>query len=258
MRYFLIAAVVLSLSAPVWSAEFWNYPEFRYSSGLPGGGYGVDPAGHAGFDGALQMNIPVGYTPGAGNYSFSASVAAVDGGFPTDWEGSGVNGTFAWGLGLFGEHALWLMDMGTGNGGSLESAYNVQFQVKRETTKCPGIAIGVVDVMNERASTVSRPGEGDGNTFFIVATREAGTQEKPLYYTIGFGNGRFNNHPFGGVSYQPQPRWKLFAEYDGWNPNIGTAYDLWNHDNKYHLIGMFGLVDLDRINVGLTLTRTSF
>ncbi|MEN6546459.1 MAG: hypothetical protein ABFE07_10485 [Armatimonadia bacterium] len=256
MRYFLIVTVVAALSAPVWADEFREFTEFRYSSGLPGGGYGVDPAGHAGFDGAFQMNIPVGYTPGAGNYSFAASVADFTGNFPTDWEGDDVNGTFAWGLGLFGEHALWLMDMGTGNGGSLESAYNVQFQVKRETANHPGIAIGVVDLFNERSATVARPGEGAGKSFFIVATREAGTEEKPMYYTLGYGNGRFHNRPFGGVSYQPQPRWKLFGEYDGWNPNFGTAYDLWHSGEQFHLIGMLGVVDWDRINIGLTLTRT--
>lgn len=256
MRYLLIVIVLAALCAPVWAGEFRDFPEFRYSSGLPGGGYGVDPAGHAGFDGAFQMNIPVGYTPGAGNYSMAASVASFEGGFPSSWEGEGVNGTFAWGLGFFGEHALWLMDMGTGNDNSFESAYSVQFQVKRETARCPGISIGVTDLYDERARTVLFPGQGGGKSFFVAATREAGTEEKPLYYTLGIGNARFNNRPFGGISYQPKPRLKLFAEYDGWNPNFGVGYDVARYKDEFHLIGMFGVVDWDSINVGLTLTRT--
>ena len=39
--------------------EFVEYPEFRYTSALPGGGWGVTPDGVPGFEGAIQTNIPV-------------------------------------------------------------------------------------------------------------------------------------------------------------------------------------------------------
>lgn len=259
MRHMIaLLALAALITGTACAGEFADFPEFRYSSGLPGGGYGVDPAGHVGFDGALQMNIPVGYTPGAGNYAAAASSASVDGGLPTSFRGKEVNGTLAWGLGFFGEHALWIMDMGTGEGKSLESAYNVQFQVVRETEKRPGIAIGVTDLFDERAETRLDPFSlhGGARSFFVVATREAGTPEKPLYYSLGFGNGRFNNRPFGGVSYQPSEKVKVFAEYDGWNPNFGGAYHLWDSGEEFHAVVTLGVVDFDRINVGLALTRT--
>lgn len=249
----VLAALSLALAAG--ADEFQEYFEFRYTSGLPGGGFAVDPAGHAGFDGAMQINIPIGYTPGAGNYVVALSTAAIDGGFPDRIRGAGVNGTGAWGVGFFGpEHALWAMDMRTG--GSGEPAFNLQWQVAPEKQGRPGISIGVIDLFNDRASSRLDPFAADARSFFAAATWEGGTPEKPMYFTLGTGNGRFSPI-FGGVSYQPMERLKLMAEYDSFNANIGAAYDVFRSSDNWHGILGLSLVDLDRVNLSFSVTRSS-
>lgn len=252
---FTAALVALAVASVATAEEFREYFEFRYVSGLPGSGSGVTPDGRIGFDGAMQMAIPIGYTPGAGNYMISGSSAAIDGGFPRSAYGKGVNGTLAYGLGLFNEHALWVSDMGTGKGHSMESAYNAQFQIARETGSRPGISVGVIDGFNNRASNLSRPFAGDARSVFAVATRQAGSTDHPLYYTLGIGNGRFRSRPFCGVSYTATPRFKVFGEYDGFNPNLGVGWDALRYKDDWHAIVLLGLVDMDRINFGVTLTR---
>ncbi|MEI6503060.1 MAG: hypothetical protein WCP21_18780, partial [Armatimonadota bacterium] len=69
----LVLILLLALATVACASEFEHYPQYRYASGLPGGTFGVDPDGHAGFDGVMQINIPVGYTPGAGNYVLAPS-----------------------------------------------------------------------------------------------------------------------------------------------------------------------------------------
>jgi len=252
----LIVVALFAIVTAAGAAEFENYPQYRYASGLPGGTFAVDPDGHAGFEGVMQINIPIGYTPGAGNYALAASAGAIDGSFPTQMSGPRVNGSVPWGFGLGGpDHAVWLADMNTGHANTGESAYNAQFQIKRQSEKWPGISMGVLDWADQRPARLSRFTQGGGRSFFAAATWEAGTPEKPLYYTVGLGTRRYNGL-FAGLSYQPQERVKLMAEYDGWNPNIGVAYDIARYEDNWHLIGGVSLIDMDRFNVGFALTRS--
>ncbi len=261
MRQSALLAVVLAclaISAAGMADEFRDYPEFRYASGLPGGTNGVTPDGHIGFAGAFQLNIPVGYTPGWGNFMLTAGSAAINGGFPDGMWGNDHNGTLTLGWGMFNEHRAWLSIMGTGKGTkSLEQVYNLQVEVVPESDKWPAISVGVVDMLDRRASTLDRPFEGSARSFYAVATREGGTPEHPLYYTLGFGNGRFNNRPFGGVSYQAADRWQVFAEYDGWVGNVGGAYDVVSSREWHGILGL-SLVDFDRIDLTLSVTKTDF
>lgn len=250
-------ALVVSLPLVASAAEFEEFPQFRYSSGLPGGGYGVTPEGGVGFNGALQMNIPVAYTPSSGNYTVSAVSAATNGGVELGMAGPDVNGTLTVGLG-FGppEAGLYVGLMATGKGDWGEQAHNVQYQLLRETAKRPAVAVGVVDVFDMRPAKQSEIFEPGGRSFYVAATRRAGSASHPLYYTLGFGNGRFNNRPFGGVSYQVTNRVKASAEYDGWNPNVGAAWDFVRHDDLHGLLNI-GVVDMNRLTVGVTLTHSN-
>ena len=240
------------------AAEFQDYAEFRYASGLPGGGNGVTADGHLGFDGAMQVNIPVGYTPGWGNFMATASTGAINGGIPDDFKGNDVNGTMTFGFGLFHQHALWFSHMGTGAGGdiAMEPAYNVQVELFEERGDRPGISIGVMDINNQRAKTLLRPFQGEARSFYAVATRQAGSPERPLFYTIGIGTGRFEPL-FAGISYQPADRFKVFAEWDRLSPNIGGAYDV-IRSREWHAIAAFNLIDLERITLSLSVTKTAF
>jgi hypothetical protein len=253
-----VVLVCVIVPATVMADEFRDYPEFRYASGLPGGSNGVTPEGNLGFAGAFQLNIPVGYTPGWGNFMTTASSAAINGGFPTGYAGANHNGTLTFGFGMLDKYSVWFSSMGTGKGADgLEPAENVQIEVVPESKNWPGISVGVVDLFNRRASSLDRPFEGAGRSFFVAATREAGSPEKPLYYTVGFGSGRFHNRPFGGVSYQPLDRVQVFAEYDGWVGNVGGAYDLVS-SRQWHCIGGLSLVDFSRIDLTLSVTKTNF
>jgi hypothetical protein len=253
----IVLLISIGVSGAVLAGEFPEYPQFRYSSGLPGGGFGVDPLGRIGFDGALQTNIPIGYTPGFGNIAIVAASAAFDGGFPGDLSGPDVNGTVSFGAGVLRDPAVWFTYMGTGAGAGLEPAYNLQVQLLRETARYPAVAIGGIDLNNHRAADLSDPFKGNARSFFIAATREGGTPDAPLYYTLGLGNGRFHG-PFGGVSYQPLDRLSVFAEYDGWNPNAGFAYDVFRYKNDWHGVFSLSVIDLERINISLALTKTEF
>lgn len=252
-------AIALTLCLAAWSVswalDFEEYPQFRYLSGLPGGGFGVDYDGTVGFAGAMQMTIPVGYTPASGNWVLVGAAGAVNGGLQIDLGGDDVNGSAVLGAG-FGkpENALWLAHMSTGDNLISEPAYNLQWQLLPETAEHAGVAVGVVDLLNMRPERLSHIFEGGGRSFYAVATRQAGTPDHPQYWTIGFGTGRYNDRPFGGLCYQASDRLKLMAEYDGFNPNVAAAGDLWSND-QWHAIGFLGLIDLDRFNVGLSVTR---
>lgn len=258
MHRLLMIVCCLCVAAAAMAAEFPDYPQFRYASGLPGGGNGVTPDGHIGFDGAMQVNIPVGYTPGWGNFMATASTAAINGGFPDSFKGSDVNGTMTLGFGIFHKHALWFSHMGTGAGSdpSLEPAYNVQVELFEERENRPGISIGVTDLLSTRADDIAEPFKGGARSVYVVATRECGTPERPLYLTLGLGTGRFEPI-FGGVSYQPADRLKVFAEYDGLVPNVGAAYDLLS-SREWHAIAAINLVDLERLAISLSVTKTDF
>ncbi len=258
LRAAAIGLMTLLTTSACLTDEFRDYPEFRYMSGLPGGGFGVTPDHGIGFDGALQLNIPVGYTPGAGSYVLGGYSSAVDGGFPTDYDGADVNGMAVFGLGgTWRGHGLWLADMETGE--ELESAYNLQVELVPARPGRPGVSIGVVDLFGRRTSDLEHPEYTDSRSFFVAATWAAGDERHPLWVTMGAGNGRFNDRLFGGISYQATDRLKLVAEYDGWNVNAGAAYDIsggWD-DGEWHAVAVGGLTDLDRITIGLTVTRTS-
>lgn len=248
-------AMGLGLVVAVCAEEFEDYPQYRYMSGLPGSGYAVDPDGYVGFDGALQMNVPVAYTPSSGNYLVTYHSSAVNGGIEISFGGDDANGTgtIAAGFGPDG-NGLYLAAMLTGNGNWGEPAHNIQYQILSETDSRPAVAIGIVDIFNMRPEKRSEIFEGGGRSFYAVATRGYPDARYPSYWTVGVGDGRFNDRLFGGVCVDVSPRLKLAAEYDGWNVNVGAAWDAWRND-QWHAVVLAGLTDLDRWTVGATLTR---
>ncbi len=233
----------------VWAdQDFLDYPEFRYTSALPGGGWGVTPDGSPGFEGAIQTNVPVAYTPHEG-YILGYASGSFDSTPRMGFSGNDVNGTatIALGLGTSG-HGLYLCEMGTSN--KWESAENVQWQVLAESENRPAVAIGVVDAFSQRSPDRVRSRRGGTISWYAVATQKFGSDEHPVYATAGAGFRRFNGL-FGGVSWRAHEKVTLSTEYDGWNVNAGAAVDLsdWLTDD---VILAISLVDLERPVLGLT------
>ena len=148
----VLGALVLATWASAQS-EFVDYPEFRYTSALPGGGWGVTPDGLPGFDGAIQTNIPVAYTPYTGIILGYAS-GSYDSTPQFGLSGGDVNGTatIAMGFGSSG-HGIYACEMGTSN--EWEPAENLQYQVLAASESRPAVAIGVVDILSQRDRRVT-------------------------------------------------------------------------------------------------------
>lgn len=244
-----VLASLLAIGAAGAGQEFSEFPEFRYHSALPGGGWGVTPTGEPGFDGALQINVPVAYTPHQG-FIIGYSSASFDSSPRLEFGGPHSNGTatLAVGLGRPG-HGIYLCEMGTGK--EWEPSSNIQVQLVPEGGGWPAIAIGIQDILSQRNRTCPPVDRGGGSSPYVVSTLQADISGKPAYLTLGMGWGRFHSRPFCGVSCRAAERITLMAEYDGYNVNAGAAYDL-SSALLDHVTLFVGLVDLDRTEVGLT------
>ena len=232
-----------------------EFHDFRYISGLPGNGFGVTPEGRAGFDGALQMNIPVAYTPCWGNWILGAWDGSLETWRPTiSTDNSRANGqaVIAGGFGPPGG-GLYLANVFTSHSG--DPCYNAQYQLRRDSWDRPGFAVGCLDFTNHRDSA---PGVHAGaRSFYAVATGRLGTESKFVYVTLGYGNGKFNDRPFGGISWPVCDKLTLFGEYDGFQANVGFAlspHERLDEDTKWNMVILGGLAHMDLPNLGVCFT----
>ncbi len=235
--------------------EFREFPEFRYTSGLPGGGWGVTPDGVPGFDGAMLINVPVAYTPHRG-VMVGYSSGSLDSTPRLEFGGRDSNGTgwIALGLGRSG-HGLYLCEMPTGKSFDTnfgEPVENVQQQLLPETDRQPAVAVGIQDIFENRSRYIGAP-ESLHNTdsLYFVATRRFGDEQRPVYVTLGLGWGRFNSTAIGGVTWRAAERLTVMAEYDGFNPNAGVAFDLSSHLAEDTIL-FAGMIDLERALIGMS------
>jgi len=210
-------ALVLGASRhPARSAEkaFVGDQQFSVISPFPGGGLSVLPNGDLRPGGAMQVNIPLAYTPDhlTGIVSIDAAQTRQGDSLAT---ANGRNGTLNLGVGFSAANrGVWLSRMflsgASFRGG--DRAYCALVQLAPETKSVPAIALGIQDLTNAR---IRSP--------FIVATKQLG--EDPVFVTFGLGRGRFSGSDvFGGVSYAPVQRVTLSGEYDGLQINVGAGY----------------------------------
>ncbi len=262
VQCYLLAAVMvlgLVLAGPVLADTDWKeFYQFRHSSTLPGNMFGVSPAGQVGFDGALQQNVPVAYTPSADNWVIGYSSGSNTGSVEIGFGGGGVNGTGFIGLGAgrpgHGVYGSW---MATGT--DIAEAYNFQYQLVDGGQRAWALAVGVQDILNQRQNYVGDP--YGARSIYGVATR-------PLdlfgdsYLTVGWGDGRFGSSPFGGLSVPVTGGLRLVTEYDGMQVNAGLALsalgrsaDEYSERQRWIALGYFGYSGLDRPVVGLVITK---
>ncbi len=262
MQCYLLAALmllVLVLAGPVRADTDWNeFFQFRHSSTLPGNMFGVSPTGQVGFDGALQQNVPVAYTPTADNWVIGYNCGSNSGSIKIGFSGDAINGTGFIGLGAgragHGMYGSWMM---TGN--DIAEAYNFQYQLVDGGQRGWALAVGVQDILNQRQDYAGNP--YGARSIYGVATR-------PLdlfgdsYLTVGWGDGRFDGSPFGGLSIPVTGGLRLVTEYDGMQVNAGLALsglgqsaEEYSERQKWIALAYLGYSDLDRPVVGLVITK---
>jgi hypothetical protein len=250
---FCLSAV--ALAAPARSEWPNDYTDFRFSSTLPGMLFGVTPTGQVGFAGALQQNVPVAYTPAWGNYVLGGN----SGSFNSSPELSGQSdrkGTLFAGLGLFkAPHNLYASWMCTGLTG--EGCWNAQYEVSgppSDDSRTPAISVGCQDVLNERNRF---PGDShNARSLYAVATGPIPEATwRPIYWTVGWGNGRFRNG-LAGLQVPVDDHFKVVGEWDSFNLNAGLAYGLNGAGTakKYDVIAYAGMTALKHPVLGLTFT----
>ncbi len=209
------------------AVDWSDYAAFRHVSSLPGNGFGVDQNGDIGFGGAYHMNVPCAYTPTKGNYSVGYNSGSNDSKIRLKFEGHDTNGTAHVGLGLGNPgHGLWVAEIFVDE--DWRNTVNLQWQVADESVDRPAVAIGVLDVFDQR---MKKSGiNGGARSWYVTATRKIEKVEDPLFVTLGIGDGRFSG-PFAAVSWYPGRDLNVGFEYDGRIPTPHAAVDLYDKDN---------------------------
>ena len=249
----LFVALGLLTSRPAQAVDWQDYPEFLHVSGLPGNGFGVDENGQVGFGGAFHQNVPCAYTPAKGNYSASYYAGSVDDRARFTFGGNTVDGTGHIGLGLGKPgHGVYIAEMFVEEHLSV-NAFHLQWQVGDESGDRPAIAIGVVDILDQREARHNIP--HGARSFYVVATKKVAAGDKPAYVSAGLGDGRFNDRPFGALTWYPSQNLNVGIEYDGRMPRPYAAISMGGR-HGYTAALAVGWSDFDRPNLGFMITHS--
>ncbi|MBM3472413.1 MAG: YjbH domain-containing protein [Armatimonadetes bacterium] len=262
-----LAVVTLWSAAGTWArAEFVEYPQYRYVSGLPGNGYGVTADGQVGWDGAMSQCIPLGYTPSNGSVAVSYLSGSRSGGFKVGFSGKDVDGTLPITIG-FGPKGHGVAVTADFVDNEWDIAMHAQGQVLKETKSRPAVSIGVLDWANRREATLGHFAERGARSVYIAATKAFDAGSRPLHVTLGVGTNRFGDGPFVGACYDVHDRVKVLAEYDGLGVNAaaaaqllpqkrGPGLDKQEGPGRADALNLFlGVADMEYPVVGLTYAR---
>lgn len=213
----LVYVLVPSCMLPAMSPAHAKLPSTQYVNiaPLPGAGVALDSRGKPDGFGAIQLNIPIAYTPGANQ----SCISLFSGNHIREFETTPSNGTGIFGAGFGGFPRLYITAMQVSSLIFRESkALSFQMQLTEENGQWPAIALGAQDLLNKEKTT------GEAKSFYFVATKSLKSTNKPLYLTFGYGSGRFLHHPFGGISTPLSNNLNLILEYDGFQINEGLAW----------------------------------
>ncbi|MCE5324010.1 hypothetical protein LLG46_11940 [bacterium] len=188
---------------------------------LPGDGFAVDSEGKLDGFGALQINIPIAYTPLTGYVVASGSAGGV-----TEDKSNFKNGTAVVGGSVGGWPRLWMSAMVIKNDNAVA---NGQLSVFSETLSRPAVAVGLQGLF--RNSEVKKWG-------YITATKGfALRNNKNIYATVGIRGERKNARGIGGLSYPLSQSFNFATEWDGYQFNNGIA---WRPGGQRGNVTLFG------------------
>ncbi|MGC8863168.1 MAG: YjbH domain-containing protein [Armatimonadota bacterium] len=194
-----------------------DHPSTQYANiaPLPGAGIAFDPRGEPDGFGAVQANIPIAYTPGAGQ----SSLGIYGGSHIGEFSPKLPNGSGSFSAGFGTSLRVYFSAMQVSSLLFEDSkALSVQVQLAEETAKTPALALGCQDLLNKEKQT------GASRAWYFVATRSVVLSDRNLYVTVGYGGGRFLHRPFAGVSVPLSGSLNAAVEYDGFQVNEALAW----------------------------------
>ncbi|CAN5703894.1 hypothetical protein BH11ARM2_BH11ARM2_06880 [soil metagenome] len=205
---------------------YHEYPQFRTMSGLPGSSFPVNAKGEIDPDGAIALSTPVAYSLGRSRFVLGAMTVSFGSNFQLInrrgddlVKGNGTaQGLGGFSLGRYGSLTVGGMLLS----GILDTTLNLHWAPPQFPEGGFTYAVGVQDVFGQGgASGVRQPGDGDSSTsLYLVATKEVARE---THVSLGYGTRRFGR-PFGNVSTTVAPGFKVYAEYDAFNFNLGLGY----------------------------------
>lgn len=220
-RLAALGACLAALGGTACRAEQSPAPQYINLAPLPGAGLALNPAGRPDGQGAMQINIPVAYTPGDGFINLGAYSGQFEG---RRSDPAWNNGTGVLGLGFGTTHRLYASVMAVSSCLFSDSkAVSVQFQLAEESEGAPALSIGAQDLLDKEHDDFSEDHQ-TGVGYYAVATRGFALGDRQVYGTLGYGFGRFLNRPFGGVCAPLSDQFSLSAEYDGFQVNAGLGW----------------------------------
>lgn len=230
--YVIPHLVLLLLCSQVTFAK--NPPDVQYinMAPLPGAGNALNQDGKPDGQGAMQLNIPVAYTPGNGY----VDVGISGGEYTRDISNKTFeNGTGVIGLGFFTWPRFYASGMAVSGIIFHDSkALNGQVQVTKETAHLPAMALGAQDVLNKESG--DSPNANTGISFYGVATKRFMFGKTTLYGTAGYGAARFEDTVFYGVSWPISDQFTLAAENDGFQFNAVAGWRPWGRFSHVTLL----------------------
>lgn len=221
----LVFACVMIVGAPA----ICKTPNFQYANiaPLPGGGIAIDKAGRPDGQGALQINIPVAYTPGWGY----ASLGVFKGKHPYTGSDEFGNGSGIFALGFFNKRRTYMSGMQVSRLSNEAKALSGQVSLADETLTTPALAVGVQDILGK---------ERNGRSIYLVATKGVKIGNREAFATLGFGTERFLDGPFGGISLPLSSSLNVVAEWDGYQINGGFG---WRPSGRHGNLTILGAVN---------------
>lgn len=218
-RFVMCFGAALLLNAGESNAKLPPDVQYANISPLPGGGAALNSDGKPDGLGAMQVNIPIAYTPG----NEFANAGLYGGGYLHGGGEGGINGSGFVGLGFGNWPRVYISAMAVSSIIFNDSkAVNVQVQAVKETENVPAIAFGAQDILNKEESSHNVATVGVG--FYGVATKRFKMKNRDIYAVGGYGAGKFRNNMFGGVSTPISDKFTFAVEYDGYQVNSGIAW----------------------------------